>query len=156
MVHECMLVSGWELYICWATQRHCRRIQFTQGPPRGRTHVQISARQWSRDCAQGYAKWSPSCLVSSTKSFHYLSSLENLLTLFSASHDILRLYDLQHEQSSRHSTVPFLIIPGHRTGTISQLYIDNACRFMISTSGNRGWEGNTTEVLLGYEIGVPQ
>jgi len=27
---------------------------------------------------------------------------------------------------------------------------------MISTSGNRGWEGNTTEVLLGYEIGVPQ
>jgi transcriptional activator SPT8 len=27
---------------------------------------------------------------------------------------------------------------------------------MISTSGNRGWEGNTTEVLLGYEISVPQ
>ena len=73
----------------------------------------------------------------------------------SASHDILRLYDLKHEQVARHSTVPFLIIPGHRTGTISQLYIDQACRFMISTSGNRGWEGNTTEVLLGYEIGVP-
>lgn len=82
--------------------------------------------------------------------------LETLLTLYSASHDILRLYDLQHEQNARHSTVPFLIIPGHRTGTISQLYYDNACRFMISTSGNRGWEGNTTEVLLGYEIGIPQ
>lgn len=74
----------------------------------------------------------------------------------SASHDILRLYDLKHEQNTRHSTVPFLIIPGHRTGTISQLYVDPACRFMISTSGNRGWEGNTTEVLLGYEIGVPR
>ncbi|KAL1853710.1 Transcription factor spt8 [Paecilomyces lecythidis] len=72
--------------------------------------------------------------------------------LVCASHDILRLYDLKAEQTSRHSAVPFLIIPGHRTGVISQLYIDPACRFMISTSGNRGWEGNSTEVLLGYEI----
>ncbi|KAJ5689180.1 Transcription factor spt8 [Penicillium macrosclerotiorum] len=85
-----------------------------------------------------------------------LKAMPNGQHLVCASHDILRLYDLRHEQTSKHSTVPFLIIPGHRTGTISQLYIDNACRFMISTSGNRGWEGNTTEVLLGYEIGVPQ
>lgn len=85
-----------------------------------------------------------------------LKAMPNGRHLVCASHDILRLYDLQHEQNARHSTVPFLIIPGHRTGTISQLYYDNACRFMISTSGNRGWEGNTTEVLLGYEIGIPQ
>ncbi|CAG8036449.1 unnamed protein product [Penicillium nalgiovense] len=88
-----------------------------------------------------------------------LKAMPNGRHLVCASHDILRLYDLQNEQgdqSSRHSPVPFLIIPGHRTGTISRLYIDNACRYMISTSGNRGWEGNTTEVLLGYEIGVPQ
>ncbi|KAJ5165417.1 uncharacterized protein N7500_007247 [Penicillium coprophilum] len=88
-----------------------------------------------------------------------LKAMPNGRHLVCASHDILRLYDLQNEQgeqSSRQSPVPFLIIPGHRTGTISQLYIDNACRYMISTSGNRGWEGNTTEVLLGYEIGVPQ
>ncbi|OQE24934.1 hypothetical protein PENFLA_c009G03864 [Penicillium flavigenum] len=88
-----------------------------------------------------------------------LRAMPNGRHLVCASHDILRLYDLQNEQgdqASRHSPVPFLIIPGHRTGTISQLYIDNACRYMISTSGNRGWEGNTTEVLLGYEIGVPQ
>ncbi|KAJ5649594.1 uncharacterized protein N7484_003317 [Penicillium longicatenatum] len=84
-----------------------------------------------------------------------LKAMPNGRHLVCASHDILRLYDLQHDQSSRQTT-PFLIIPGHRTGTISQLYLDNACRFMISTSGNRGWEGNTTEVLLGYEIGVPQ
>ncbi|KAJ5146336.1 uncharacterized protein N7515_000900 [Penicillium bovifimosum] len=87
-----------------------------------------------------------------------LKAMPNGRHLVCASHDILRLYDLQHEVDpySRHSATPFLIIPGHRTGTISQLYIDNACRYMISTSGNRGWEGNTTEVLLGYEIGVPQ
>ncbi|KAG0155797.1 hypothetical protein PDIDSM_2970 [Penicillium digitatum] len=88
-----------------------------------------------------------------------LKAMPNGRHLVCASHDILRLYDLQNvqaDQSSRQPPVPFLIIPGHRTGTISQLYIDNACRYMISTSGNRGWEGNTTEVLLGYEIGVPQ
>ncbi|GFF95743.1 transcription factor spt8 [Aspergillus udagawae] len=85
-----------------------------------------------------------------------LKAMPNGRHIVCASHDILRLYDLKHEQVARHSTVPFLIIPGHRTGTISQLYIDQACRFMISTSGNRGWEGNTTEVLLGYEINVPR
>jgi len=78
----------------------------------------------------------------------------------SASYDILRLYDLQHEQAQQnpstmvkqHSSVPFLIVPGHRTGVISALHIDPTCRFMISAAGNRGWEGSTTEVLLGYEI----
>jgi transcriptional activator SPT8 len=52
--------------------------------------------------------------------------------------------------------VPFLIVPGHRTGVVSQLYLDPTCNFMISTGGNRGWEGATTEVLLGYEIGIGQ
>ncbi|KAL5042679.1 hypothetical protein BDW71DRAFT_189409 [Aspergillus fruticulosus] len=84
-----------------------------------------------------------------------LKAMPNGRHLLCASHDILRLYDLKHEQATRHSTVPFLIIPGHRTGTVSQLYVDPACRFLVSTSGNRGWEGSTTEVLLGYEIGVP-
>ncbi|WEW55996.1 Transcription factor spt8 [Emydomyces testavorans] len=84
-----------------------------------------------------------------------LKAMPNGRHLICASHDILRLYDLKDDQSSRQSTVPFLIIPGHRTGTISQLYMDAACRFLISTSGNRGWEGATTEVLLGYEIGIP-
>jgi transcriptional activator SPT8 len=76
----------------------------------------------------------------------------------SASYDILRLYDLQtHPDSTtgRHSVVPFLIVPGHRTGVISQLFVDPTCRFLISTAGNRGWEGASTEVMLGYEIGVP-
>ncbi|KAF2155110.1 WD40 repeat-like protein [Myriangium duriaei CBS 260.36] len=76
--------------------------------------------------------------------------------LVCASYDILRLYDLKAEQvAGKHSTVPFLIVPGHRTGVISALHIDPSCRFMISTAGNRGWEGNSTEVLLGYEIGIP-
>lgn len=74
----------------------------------------------------------------------------------SASYDILRLYDLREQENSRHSAVPFLIVPGHRTGVISALHIDPTCKFMISTAGNRGWEGSSTEVLLGYEIHCQQ
>ncbi|KAI0105351.1 WD40 repeat-like protein [Hypoxylon sp. NC0597] len=77
--------------------------------------------------------------------------------LVCASHDILRLYDLRSEHSSKHSPPPFLIIPGPpRAGVISSLYIDPSSRFMLSAAGNRGWEGTTTEVLIGYEINVPQ
>ena len=82
-----------------------------------------------------------------------VKAMPNSRHLICASYDILRLYDLMEPQTTR-STVPFLIVPGHRTGVISQLYMDPACRFMISAGGNRGWEGATTEVLLGYEIGV--
>ncbi|KAH8712272.1 WD40-repeat-containing domain protein [Phaeosphaeriaceae sp. PMI808] len=80
--------------------------------------------------------------------------------LICASYDILRLYDLgqqeKQESGAKGAATPFLIVPGHRTGVISQLYLDPACNFMISTGGNRGWQGSTTEVLLGYEIGIGQ
>jgi transcriptional activator SPT8 len=77
------------------------------------------------------------------------------LTLSSASHDILRLYDLKEPQAFKHSTVPFLIVPGPpRAGVISALHIDPTCKYMLSAAGNRGWEGSTTEVLIGYEIGI--
>lgn len=86
----------------------------------------------------------------------------------SASFDNLRLYDLSDQGNK--STVPFLIIPGHHGGVISSICklrpliplllsntyldkdVDATCQYMISTAGNRGWEGMSTEVLLGYEI----
>ncbi|KAF9872165.1 transcription factor spt8 [Colletotrichum karsti] len=75
--------------------------------------------------------------------------------LVCASHDIMRLYDLKDTRAFKHSTVPFLIIPGPpRAGVISSLYIDRTCRFMLSAAGTRGWEGTSTEVLIGYEINV--
>lgn len=83
-----------------------------------------------------------------------VKAMPNGRHLICASYDILRLYDLKDSQAAR-STVPFLIVPGHRTGVVSHLYLDPACRFMLSTGGNRGWEGASTEVLLGYEIAVP-
>ncbi|CAK7273500.1 Transcription factor spt8 [Sporothrix epigloea] len=73
--------------------------------------------------------------------------------LVCASHDILRLYDVQQTSAAPHSNVPFLIIPGPpRPGVISHLYIDQTSRYLISTAGTRGWEGNSTETLIGYEI----
>ncbi|CAJ2503345.1 Uu.00g107390.m01.CDS01 [Anthostomella pinea] len=77
--------------------------------------------------------------------------------LICASHDILRLYDLRSEHHSvKHSPPPFLIVPGPpRAGVISSLYVDASNRFMLSAAGNRGWEGTSTEVLIGYEINVP-
>ncbi|KAK4660085.1 Transcription factor spt8 [Podospora pseudocomata] len=73
-----------------------------------------------------------------------------------ASHDILRLYDLQYDtdlKAQKHSKVPFTIVPGPpRAGVISCLYIDPTSRIMISAAGTRGWDGTNTEVLVGYEI----
>jgi transcriptional activator SPT8 len=83
--------------------------------------------------------------------------VKQALTYPSASYDILRLYDLSHDEAGPKAgaaATPFLIVPGHRTGVISQLYLDPTCNFMISTGGNRGWEGASTEVMLGYEIGI--
>lgn len=75
--------------------------------------------------------------------------------LSSASHDILRLYDLHDRRAFKHSTVPFLIVPGPpRAGVISSLYIDPTSRYMVSAAGTRGWNGTSTEVLIGYEINV--
>ncbi|EME85204.1 uncharacterized protein MYCFIDRAFT_207512 [Pseudocercospora fijiensis CIRAD86] len=80
-------------------------------------------------------------------------SMPNRKHLVCASQDILRIYDLTQPESTKHSRVPFTIVPGHRGGVISAIHIDPSCRFMLSAAGNRGWEGSGTEVLLGYEIG---
>ncbi|PKS12398.1 hypothetical protein jhhlp_000602 [Lomentospora prolificans] len=80
--------------------------------------------------------------------------------LICASHDILRLYDLEHAAAGapgKQSSVPFLIVPGPpRAGVIAALWVDPTCRFMLSAAGTRGWEGTSTEVLIGYEIQVPE
>ncbi|KAG6026847.1 hypothetical protein E4U19_002384 [Claviceps sp. Clav32 group G5] len=82
-------------------------------------------------------------------------SMPNGKHLVCASYDITRLYDLRDTSAFKHSTVPFLIIPGPpRAGVISSLYIDPTCRFMLSAAGTRGWEGTCTEALIGYEIQV--
>ena len=81
-------------------------------------------------------------------------AMPNKRHLVCASNDILRIYDLAAQERGGRSQVPFTIVPGHRGGVISSIFVDPSCRFMLSAAGNRGWEGNGTEVLLGYEIGT--
>jgi hypothetical protein len=46
---------------------------------------------------------------------------------------------------------PFVSTPSRK---VVDLDVDTACRFMLTAGGNRGWGGATTEVVLGYDIGV--
>ncbi|KAJ6257563.1 hypothetical protein Dda_7348 [Drechslerella dactyloides] len=69
-----------------------------------------------------------------------------------ASFDNLRLYDLKDEEAAKHSRVPFLIVPGHHGGVLSSVFVDPTCTYLLTMAGNRGWEGTSTEVMLGYEI----
>ncbi|KAK9387853.1 WD40-repeat-containing domain protein [Lipomyces mesembrius] len=81
--------------------------------------------------------------------------------LVCASFDNIRLYDLKASvgtgsmasaKNTVTSKVPFLIVPGHHGGTISDILIDQTCQYMVTSGGNRGWEGAPTEVMLVYEI----
>ncbi|CCH62276.1 hypothetical protein TBLA_0G03390 [Henningerozyma blattae CBS 6284] len=78
-------------------------------------------------------------------------ALPNDRHLLCASYDNIRLYDM-NASTSKSSASPFFIVPGHHGGAISNIFVDPTCRFMISTSGNRGWQGVSTDVALLYEI----
>ncbi|RIA98154.1 WD40-repeat-containing domain protein [Glomus cerebriforme] len=82
----------------------------------------------------------------------YVTSMPNGKHIVCASTDNIRLWNVADDSELSKSAVPFLIVPGHHGGTISQMLIDHDCRYMITTSGNRGWEGSSTETALFYEI----
>ena len=78
-----------------------------------------------------------------------VKAMPNQRQLLVGSRDNVRLFDTHADQKN---SVPFLIVPGHHGGAISNLYVDPSCRFLISTSGNRGWQGGSTDTVLIYEI----
>jgi transcriptional activator SPT8 len=67
--------------------------------------------------------------------------------LLCGSNDNIRLYDL-----SGKSKIPFYIIPGHHGAVVSDIYVDPSCQFMITSSGSRGWQGNSSDVALVYSV----
>ncbi|KAL8923999.1 MAG: hypothetical protein Q9208_004283 [Pyrenodesmia sp. 3 TL-2023] len=136
-------VPPWCMNACWSPDGN-----FIYAGRRNGTVEEFSLHKGLRGVERSFKLPNGSGPVSAVR------AMPNGRHLICASYDILRLYDLEQQQTFKHSTVPFLIVPGHRTGVISHLYIDPTCRYMISTAGNRGWEGASTEVLLGYEIGV--
>lgn len=85
----------------------------------------------------------------------------------SASNDNIRLWNTTTESSftirpetepgfakpsKTASVIPFSILSGHHGGTISHISIDPTCKYMITTSGNRGWDGTSTNACLFYDI----
>ncbi|KAJ2836862.1 Transcription factor spt8 [Coemansia erecta] len=79
-----------------------------------------------------------------------LAMMGNNRSLVCASTDNVRMWDLASVE--RRSSVPFQIIPGHHGGTISTILVDETSRYMLTTSGNRGWDGSSNNVFLGYEV----
>lgn len=86
--------------------------------------------------------------------------------------DNIRLYDLRlsdynkddanrihlhgtehhHHHKRRRKRVPFMIVPGHNGGVLSDMYVDPTSRFIVSASGNRGWQGKAADYVFIYEI----
>lgn len=79
-------------------------------------------------------------------------AMPNNKQILCASRDNIRLYNTGNNPHSKGTAVPFLIVPGHHGGAISNMYVDPTCRFLVSTSGNRGWQGNSTDTTFIYEI----
>ncbi|KAI8579982.1 hypothetical protein K450DRAFT_240027 [Umbelopsis ramanniana AG] len=50
------------------------------------------------------------------------------------------------------SIIPFTILPGHHGAVISNILIDRTSKYMITTSGTRGWEGTSNNGCLLYDI----
>ncbi|KAJ2886346.1 Transcription factor spt8 [Coemansia aciculifera] len=80
-----------------------------------------------------------------------LAAMANGRHLVCASTDNVRIWDLE-QPAERRSTVPFQIIPGHHGGTISSVFVDESSRYMLTPSGNRGWDGTSNGNNLGYEL----
>lgn len=89
-----------------------------------------------------------------------LSVMPNDNFLFCGSNDNIRLYNLnlyddfvQESAIAKKRATPFYVIPGHHGGVLSNLIVDDTGRFMISTSGNRGWgHAPYADVVLVYSI----
>lgn len=100
-------------------------------------------------------------LTRNTTDTHYLSSASNdnirlwnttVESNFTIRSDTEPGFTKPSSSSKVSSTIPFSILAGHHGGTISHISIDPTCKYMITTSGNRGWEGTSTNGCLFYDI----
>ncbi|KAJ1781336.1 Transcription factor spt8, partial [Coemansia sp. RSA 2399] len=78
-----------------------------------------------------------------------LAAMPNGNSLVCASTDNVRMWSLG---DSPRDAVPFHIVAGHHGSTVSNILVDDQARYLLTTSGNRGWEGTSNNVFLGYEI----
>ncbi|KAF9265443.1 WD40 repeat-like protein [Marasmius fiardii PR-910] len=72
-----------------------------------------------------------------------------------ASIDNIRLWnvaDAVEADTSGRTRIQFKIIPGHHGGYISQMVVDPGARFLVSSSSNRGWHGDSTKTVFVHDI----
>lgn len=83
-----------------------------------------------------------------------------------ASFDNLRLYNLDFDaydyplnldrkisnRNHHSSKIPFRIIPGHSSGVVSQICVTPSFRYLVTASGDRGWENISNEFVVIHEI----
>lgn len=74
----------------------------------------------------------------------------------SASNDNIRLWNtleyFDEQQETKRKGVPFRIIAGHHGGIISAMNLDPTGNFLVTASGDRGWQGESTKVVLVHEV----
>lgn len=87
---------------------------------------------------------------SASGSISCVRTLPNKNYILCGCQDNIRLYDLRLINSPK--KIPFTIIPGHNSGILSDMYVDPTCRFMVSASGNRGWQGRSNDYVFIYEL----
>ncbi|WVQ68267.1 uncharacterized protein L199_006474 [Kwoniella botswanensis] len=91
-----------------------------------------------------------SCLVAFPDGNHIATASQDNIRLWNTSE-----YFGQEESMNmkkRSSKPPFKIIAGHHGGTISSMIVDPTGRFLITASGDRGWQGESTKVVLIHEV----
>ncbi|ORY89339.1 WD40-repeat-containing domain protein [Leucosporidium creatinivorum] len=91
-------------------------------------------------------------LPSSTGAISAITALPSGRHILAASNDNVRLWDLDNAKEARGKVPPFVIVPGHHGGMVSQMIIDPRTQFMITASGNRGYEGTSTENLVIHQV----
>ncbi|KAH9811262.1 WD40-repeat-containing domain protein [Melampsora americana] len=70
--------------------------------------------------------------------------------LVCASFDNVRLWNLKSEANG--AKIPFRIIPGNSSGVVSSMSITPSERFLITASGDRGWENISNECVVIHEV----
>lgn len=74
----------------------------------------------------------------------------------SASNDNIRLWNtyeyFDEQQETKRKGVPFRIIAGHHGGIVSAMNLDPTGNFLVTASGDRGWQGESTKVVLVHEV----
>lgn len=77
-----------------------------------------------------------------------VTAMPNGRHLVCGSYDNVRLWDTQAVEGK----VPFRIVAGHHGGVVSNIIVDPTCRFLFTSSGDRGWLSTSTEAVLLHEI----